>query len=82
MKFLRCFLGGMMSVPEYKHSFEKFNFEYDVSVSYEQNFDCWYELNCRERESFGEKKYSILKARLVFESFLKQKYPSFTIKID
>tara|TARA_B100000963_G_scaffold357406_1_gene379542 strand:- start:2058 stop:2222 length:165 start_codon:yes stop_codon:yes gene_type:complete len=41
-------------------------FEYDESISYEQNFTVWYDMNCRERSAWNERQYTLEEAKLVF----------------
>ena len=42
-------------------------FEYDESLSSEQNFSVWYDMNSRERSDWNEKPYTLKEAKLVFE---------------
>ena len=42
-------------------------FEYDESLTSEQNFSVWYDMNSRERSDWNEKPYTLKEAKLVFE---------------
>ena len=41
-------------------------FEYDESLTFEENFNVWYDMNCRERSAWNEKQYTVEEARIVF----------------
>ena len=41
-------------------------FEYDESLTFEENFTVWYDMNCRERSAWNEKQYTVEEARIVF----------------
>ncbi len=41
-------------------------FEYDESLTFEENFTVWYDMNCRERSAWNEKQYTVKEARVVF----------------
>ena len=42
-------------------------FNYDNEVSYEANFDTWYEINKREKFYNGEREYTQKEARVEFD---------------
>ena len=46
-------------------------FEYDENISFEQNFNVWYDMNCRERSAWNEKQYTVEEARIVFNEMYK-----------
>tara|TARA_Y100000592_G_C5299546_1_gene234813 strand:+ start:347 stop:514 length:168 start_codon:yes stop_codon:yes gene_type:complete len=42
-------------------------FEYDESMTFEDNFVVWYDMNCRERSAWNEKVYTKEEGMKVFK---------------
>lgn len=51
----------------------QFNFNYEDSQSFEQNFTDWYLLNCQERTQWGETPYSREEGFEVFSNLFEKK---------
>ena len=43
-------------------------FEYDIDVGYEQNFEKWLRWNNRERRLYGEKERTVEEGKKIFRS--------------
>jgi hypothetical protein len=46
-------------------------FKYDESLTFDQNFISWYQMNCTEKRVYSEELYSENEGRSVFESMYK-----------
>jgi hypothetical protein len=46
-------------------------FEYDIDVGYEQNFEKWLRWNNRERRLYGEKERTVEEGKKIFRSIKK-----------
>lgn len=42
-------------------------FEYDKSMTFEENFNVWYDMNCRERRNYNEELYTKEQGMTVFK---------------
>ena len=42
-------------------------FNYDESMTFEENFNVWYDMNCRERSNYNEELYTKEEGLKIFE---------------
>ena len=45
-----------------------YEFEYNVDLSKEDNFRVWYQLNCSERDAYGDPLLNIQQAQQIFNT--------------
>jgi hypothetical protein len=50
-----------------------YEFIYNDNMSYDDNFNKWYYMNCAEKSDFNEKPYNEKEGRLVFDRMYKKK---------